>query len=42
VLGLSLLPDNTTFHSFLWQKGVITDLGALPGGLLRCPRFVHM
>ena len=31
VLVESLLPDNTTFHSFLWQKGVSTDLGMLPG-----------
>jgi hypothetical protein len=36
VLGLSVLPDNTmpdkiTYHSFFWQKGVVTDLGALPG-----------
>jgi probable HAF family extracellular repeat protein len=31
VLGLSLLPDNATFHSWLWEKGVITDLGTLPG-----------
>ena len=31
VLGLSLLPDNATYHSWLWQKGVVTDLGALPG-----------
>jgi probable HAF family extracellular repeat protein len=34
VLGTSFLPDNTTFHSFLWQKNVITDLGTLPGNPL--------
>jgi probable HAF family extracellular repeat protein len=37
VLGLSLLPDGTTFHSFVWQKGVITDLGTLPGHPLTFP-----
>ena len=41
VVGESLLPDNTTFHSFLWQKGVITDLGALPGHPLTFPGGIN-
>lgn len=41
VLGESLLPDNTTFHSFLWEKGVITDLGTLPGNPLTFPGGIN-
>ncbi len=32
VVGHSLLPDNTTFHAFLWTRETgIQDLGTLPG-----------
>jgi len=41
VLGLSLLPDNITFHSFLWHKGVTTDLGTLPGHPLTFPGGIN-
>ena len=41
VLGESLLPDNTTFHSFLWEKGEITDLGTLPGRPLTFPGGIN-
>lgn len=41
VLGLSLLPDGATFHSFLWDKGVITDLGTLPGNPLTFPGGIN-
>jgi probable HAF family extracellular repeat protein len=31
VVGSSYLPGNIAYHAFLWQKGVMTDLGTLPG-----------
>ncbi len=33
VVGVSGLPGNTTYHAFLWQHGVMRDLGTLPGRL---------
>ena len=32
VAGWASLPDQNTFHAFLWRNGVMTDLGALSTG----------
>ena len=34
VAGQATLVDNTTWHPVLWQDGVISDLGVLPGDLV--------
>jgi probable HAF family extracellular repeat protein len=31
VAGTSFLQGNAVFHGFLWRKGVMTDVGVLPG-----------
>jgi len=31
VVGYSYLPNNSTYHAFLWQNGVMTDLSTLGG-----------
>lgn len=31
VVGLSNLPGNATYHAFLWQKGMMSDLSPLAG-----------
>jgi probable HAF family extracellular repeat protein len=33
VVGTSFLRGDAVFHGFLWRKGVITDLGMLPGDI---------
>ena len=30
--GGANLADNTNFHAFRWERGMMTDLGTLPGG----------
>ena len=32
VVGHSTTTGNASLHAFLWEKGVMTDLGTLPGG----------
>lgn len=34
IAGLATLPGNTVFHPVLWQDGLISDLGVLPGDLV--------
>ncbi len=34
VAGLSGVPGDATAHAFLWQDGMMTDLGTLPGDSL--------
>lgn len=31
IVGQAGVPDGINFHAFLWQNGVMTDLGILPG-----------
>jgi probable HAF family extracellular repeat protein len=32
IVGFSYMPGDNASHAFLWQNGVMTDLGTLPGG----------
>ncbi len=33
IAGFSYMPGNDVTHAFLWQNGVMSDLGTLPGGM---------
>jgi len=41
VVGESGLPDNASFHAFLWQNGAMTDLGTLSGDVLSAAQAIN-